>query len=139
MKQFKEKTWGKVVVMGRLTFESLPNQKPLPNRTNIILTRNENFRVEDAIVCHSVDEILKTTKYCNPEDIFIIGGEHIYKTFLPYCSKAYITKFHKVYPADTFFPNLDEDENWRLIEKSGPRQYQDLTFEYITYENINKI
>ena len=139
MKQFKEKTWGKVVVMGRLTFESLPKKEPLPNRTNIILTRDKDYSVDNAIVCNSIEEVFKTTKFCNAEDIFIIGGEKIYKMFLPYCSKAYITKFHKEYPADTFFPNLDEDKNWRLIEKSEEKKYQDLSFEYNTYENSNKI
>lgn len=135
MKQFKEKTLGKVVVMGRRTFESLPNRKSLVNRTNIVLTRDMNYSLEDAIICHSLEELFKVTKYCSREDIFVIGGEAIYNMFLPYCSKAYITKINNEYPADTFFPNLDEEKDWKFVEESEERRYQDIIFKYTVYEN----
>lgn len=111
MKNFCRVTTGCKVVMGRKTLESFPNGKPLKNRMNIVLSSNEIK--EDVVTCHSIEEVLNL---CDDET-FVIGGGSIYKQLLPYCSEAYITKIHKDFDADTFFPQIDENE-WSLTEKS---------------------
>lgn len=137
MKFFKKKTLGKVVVMGRTTFESLPNKKPLIDRINIILTKNEEYKVDGAIICHSIEELFELLNEYNRDDVFIIGGESIYKSLLSHCSKAYITKIKNEYNADTFFPDLDNKENWRLVNKGGLQEYKDILFRFTLYENIH--
>ena len=99
-KFFREVTTGKVVVMGRKTLESFPNGMPLKNRTNIVLTRNPDYQVKDAIVVHSMDELHEELKKYNSDDVFIIGGEKIYEQMLDECDVAHITKIEFAYDAD---------------------------------------
>ena len=96
-KFFRETTTGKVVVMGRKTLESFPNGLPLNNRTNIVLTRNPNYKVKDAIVVHNMDELHKELKKYNSDDIFVIGGEKIYEQLLDECDTAHVTKINYAY------------------------------------------
>lgn len=115
MKFFKEKTTDNIVVMGRKNYESIPEKyRPLPNRENVILTRNKDFKAEGCIVLHSIEELLK--HYENEEDrtMFIIGGGEIYKEALKkdIVDEMYITKVNKSYDADTFFPEINLRE-WR--------------------------
>ena len=117
-KFFREVTTGKVVVMGRKTLESFPNGMPLKNRTNIVLTRNPDYQVKDAIVVHSMDELHEELKKYNSDDVFIIGGEKIYEQMLDECDVAHITKIEFAYDADAYFPNLDEREDWELTGDS---------------------
>ena len=91
-KLFREETYGKVVFMGRKTYESLPNQSALTGRKNIVLTNNVNYKAKDAKICHSVQEVLDELKAYDTEDVYIIGGGEIYEQFLPYCDTAHITK-----------------------------------------------
>ena len=99
MKYFRETTKGKIVVMGRKTLESFPGGKPLKNRVNIVLTGNKDFVPEGVVICHSVEETLEKLKEYPKEDVFIIGGGMIYKAFLPWCEKAYITHvYHTINP-----------------------------------------
>ena len=112
MKFFRETTMGKVVVMGRKTLESFPGGQPLKKRTNIVITRDKNYSVKDAIVVHSVEEALEELKNYNSEDVYVIGGDSIYRQMLPYCDIAHVTKINHAYEADTYFPNLDEKEEW---------------------------
>ena len=107
MKFFRCETTGKVVVLGRKTLDTFPGGQPLKNRTNIILTRNPNYQVKGAIICHSVEEVLEELKKYNSEDVYIIGGDSIYKEFLPYCDVAHVTRTDHVYYADAWFPNLE--------------------------------
>ena len=97
MKFFRETTTGKVVVMGRKTLESFPGKKPLKNRTNIILTKNPSYQVEGAVMVHDLDELHKELEKYNSEDIFVIGGESIYRQLLDECDTAYITKIEYQY------------------------------------------
>ena len=90
-KLFREETTGKVGVMGRKTLESLPGGQPLAKRVNIILSRDPLFRVKGAIVCNTVEEVLKVCESYAAEDVFIAGGEEIYRRFLPFCDTAHIT------------------------------------------------
>ncbi|NLK98274.1 dihydrofolate reductase [Defluviitalea saccharophila] len=139
MKYFKEKTMGKVVVMGRTTFESLPNKKPLKDRINIILTKNEDYAVDGAIICHSLDELFERLKDYDHDDIYIIGGESIYTLLLPYCSRAYVTKIKNQYEADTYFPNLDQKEDWELVEEGELKEYNNILFQFTLYENLHTL
>ena len=138
MKFFRETTKGKVVVMGRKTLESFPGQQPLKNRVNIVLTKNPDYKVKDTVVVHSVEEALEAVKEYDKEDIFVIGGETIYRALLPYCDKAYITKIDHAYVADTYFPNLDEDKEWRMTKISDEQTYFDLEYHFTIYERVAK-
>ena len=89
-KLFREMTTGKVVVMGRKTLESLPQQQPLQNRTNIILTTDKSYKVKGAILVHSIEELLEELKKYNDDDIYIAGGESIFRQMLPYCERAHV-------------------------------------------------
>ncbi len=136
MKFFRETTMNKVVVMGRKTLESFPNGMPLKKRTNIVLTRDKNYQVKDAIVLHTVEEVLEELKKYNEEDIYIIGGESIYRQFLPYCKVAHVTKVNHAYEADTYFPNLDEKDEWVVTGVSEEQTYFDLEYEFVRYERL---
>ena len=134
MKFFRETTTGKVVVMGRKTLESFPGGQPLKKRTNIVLTSDRNYKVKDAIVVHTVEELLQTLKAYKQEDIYVLGGESVYRQLLPYCDTAHITKIDHVYEADTYFPNLDTDEEWEITGMSEEQTYFDLEYEFVKYE-----
>lgn len=123
LQYFKKTTEGHVVVMGRKTYESLKNKKPLPNRRNIILTRDPNLKVDGFEVVHQPEDILALEQQLKSncgenQELFIIGGAQIYELFLPYCQEAYVTKLEGTYKADTTLFNLDEIEAWKLVEKS---------------------
>ena len=134
MKFFRSETTGKVVVLGRKTLDTFPGGQPLKNRTNIILTRNPNYQVKGSIICHSVEEVLEELKKYNSEDVYIIGGDSIYKEFLPYCDVAHVTRTDHVYDADAWFPNLEEDLAWVLTGESEEKTYFDLEFRFCRYE-----
>ena len=134
MKFFRSETTGKVVVLGRKTLDTFPGGQPLKNHTNIILTRNPNYQVKGAIICHSVEEVLEELKKYNSEDVYIIGGDSIYKEFLPYCDVAHVTRTDHVYDADAWFPNLEEDPAWVLTGESEEKTYFDLEFRFCRYE-----
>ena len=134
MKFFRSETTGKVVVLGRKTLDTFPGGQPLKNRTNIILTRNPNYQVKGAIICNSVEEVLEELKKYNSEDVYIIGGDSIYKEFLPYCDVAHVTRTDHVYDADAWFPNLEEDPAWVLTGESEEKTYFDLEFRFCRYE-----
>lgn len=135
-KFFRETTTGKVVVMGRKTLESFPNGLPLKNRTNIVLTRNPKYEVKDAIVVHSMEELREELKKYNSEDIYIIGGEQIYKALVDECDVAHITKIEYEYDADAYFPNLDEKPEWKIVADSEEQTYFDLEFYFYKYEKV---
>ena len=136
LKYFKKITLNKVVVMGRKTLESLPLGLPLKQRTNIILSTNKNYTVLGATVVHSFQELdMELAKY-KPEDIFVIGGESIYKQLLPKCKTAYVTKMQNSFKADTWFPNLDELEEWKMISEGEEQTYLDIKFRFTKYQQI---
>lgn len=137
MKFFRETTLDKVVVMGRKTLESFPGGQPLKKRVNIVMTKDQNYQVKDAIVVHSLEELLETLKPYKEEDIYVIGGESIYRQLLPYCKLAHITKIDHAYEADTYFPNLDEDPEWELTGVSDEQTYFNLEYEFRRYERVN--
>lgn len=136
LKRFKELTTDKAVIMGRKTFESLPNKKPLPNRDNYILSRDNNYNVEGAVVIHSVEDFLNNYahKYLT-NNIFIIGGSEIYKLFFYLIDDIYVTKIHKEIPdANKFFINLDLLDNYKITDKSNLFIDENgLNYEFILY------
>ncbi len=134
MRFFREKTTGHVVVMGRKTLESFPNGLPLKQRTNLILSRDKSFQVKGALVLHTMEELLEHLKQYDSSEIFIIGGESIYRQFLPYCDTAYVTRIDHAYDADTYFPNLDELPEWTMTEVSEEQTSFDLEFVFTKYE-----
>ena len=136
MKFFRETTTGKVVVMGRKTLESFPGGQPLKKRVNIVLTSDKNYHVNGADIVHSIDALLEELKKYPAEDIYVIGGESIYRQLLPYCDKAYVTKIEHAYDADTFFPNLDEDPQWKMTKISDEQTYFDLEYVFTIYERV---
>lgn len=133
MKMFRQETTGKVVVMGRKTLETFPNGLPLKNRTNIIITKNKDFQVKDAIVVHSIEEALEAVKDYPSEDVYCIGGDSIYHQMLPYCDVAHITKIEFAYEADRYFPNLDEMQDWEIETESEEHTYFDLEYSFVKY------
>lgn len=135
-KFFRETTTGKVVVMGRKTLESFPNGLPLKNRTNIVLTKDKNYKVPDAVIVHDMDELHEELKKYPSEDVFVIGGETIYRQLLDECDVAHITKIEYEYEADTYFPNLDEKPEWNVTADSEEQTYFDLEYYFYKYERI---
>lgn len=134
MKFFREKTTGHVVAMGRKTLESFPGGLPLKKRTNIVLTGNQDYQVKDAVFVHSPEEMLEELKKYDPEEVFVIGGGSIYRMMLPYCDVAYVTKIDHAYEADTYFPNLDEMDDWEMTEVSEEQTCFDLEYVFTKYE-----
>ncbi|HJC33453.1 dihydrofolate reductase [Mediterraneibacter glycyrrhizinilyticus] len=134
MKFFRQTTTGKVVVMGRKTLESFPNGMPLKNRTNIVLSGNQNYQVKDAVVVHSEDELMEELEKYDTDDIFVIGGESVYRMMLPHCDTVYVTKIDRAFQADTFFPDLDEMDEWVMTEESEEQTCFDLEFCFTKYE-----
>ena len=137
-KMFRNETINKVVVLGRKTMDTFPQKQPLPKRTNIILTRNPEYTVKDAIVVHSVEELLEELKNYNSEDVYIIGGDSVYQQMLPYCDVAHVTYIEQTYAADSYFPNLDKDPEWALVAESDEQTYFDITYYFRKYERIKK-
>ena len=133
-KLFQEMTTGKVVVMGRKTLESLPQKQPLQNRINIILSGSKAFKVKGATVVNSIEELLKELKKYNDNDIFIAGGESLYKQMLPYCDTAHVTKIDYEYQADTYCPDLDKMPEWEIVADSEEQTYFDLEYVFLKYK-----
>ena len=119
--------------MGRKTLESFPNGLPLKRRTNIVLTKDRNYKVKDAILVHSVEELMEELKKYDSEDIYVIGGDSIYRQLLPYCDVAHVTKIDYAYEADSYFPNLDEMSDWTVERTSEELTYFDLEYMFVKY------
>ncbi|MGE5329110.1 MAG: dihydrofolate reductase [Deltaproteobacteria bacterium] len=134
MKFFKQTTLGKIVVMGRETFESLPGKQPLKGRINIVLTKNT--KIDDVKICNSINELFEELEKYPTDDVFVIGGESIYNQLLPFCSEVFITKIEKEYKADKHFKNLDEDEAWKVIYEGEMQNYNDVKYRFVKYANV---
>ncbi len=134
-KRFREITTGNVVVLGRRTLDGFPGGRPLKNRTNIILSRNPDYAVDNAVCLHSREELFAELQRYPSDEVYVIGGGKIYEMLEPYCDTAYITRIEFKYDADTWFPDLDEKENWEVVEESEEQSYFSLTYRYITYKN----
>jgi dihydrofolate reductase len=139
MRFFRDATTNKVVIMGKNTLESFPGGQPLKNRVNIVIALEKDYKVKDATVVYSIEEALEEIKKYKSEDVYVIGGASIYRQLLPYCNVAHITKIDYAYQADTYFPNLDELEDWRLAEETEEHTYYDLTYTFCRYERKKNV
>lgn len=141
MKHFKELTTNSIVVMGRKTWDSLP-KKPLPNRLNMVISRSPKEVLGDLSIRIDLNEAKIRLAMANPaESWFVIGGGQIYKELLPFCDRVYVTKIFKSHKnIDTYFPNLDEPEEWntwKVVHQSKTEVYNDIMYQFWTYDRIN--
>ncbi|CAM2782529.1 dihydrofolate reductase [Paenibacillus sediminis] len=127
---FKAQTTGKTIVMGRKTWDSLGG-KPLPNRHNLVLTRDSSFQANGAEVVHSIEEALT---YAERGELMVIGGAHIYEQFLPYADKLIVTIIHHDFEGDTKFPPVNWDEFEKAEEIRGTRdERNDYDYDFVTF------
>ena len=137
-KNFRQETTGKVVVLGRKTLETFSQGMPLLNRINIILSTNPDYKGKDAVVVHSKEELDTELKKYPTEDVYIIGGESVYRMMLPACDVVHVTKIDHDYEADAYFPNLDKDDEWEITAESEEQTYFDLPYYFVKYERRKK-
>lgn len=133
MKRFKALTLGHPIIMGRKTFESILVilGKPLPNRTNIVVTRDKTAVYEGAKVAHSLEEAIAIAESENPNEIHIGGGAELYKQALPLVERLHITWFFDAKPADTFFPAFEND--FEVSVEHEAQEHNDLTYQWVDY------
>lgn len=129
LKRFRELTTGHPVILGRKTLATFPGGRPLKGRENLILSTDPGFAPEGARVFRSVDELLG----CAPADSFVIGGGSVYAALLPFCDTVYVTRIHKKFQADVWFPDLDALSGWRIEEEPQPLEQDGLLYHYATY------
>lgn len=134
MKFFRETTMGKVVVLGRKNLETFPGGKPLPKRINIVVTKNPDYKCEGAVVVNSIEEVMGLG-YAD-DDIFVIGGEQIYRQMLCYCDTCYVTKVKEYADADRFMVNLDEMDEWVLADRSDEIEDNGHIIQFCRYERV---
>lgn len=133
---FRRTTLNHVVAMGENTLLSFPNQKPLKNRTNIVLSADKDHNYEGVVNVHSFDEFLKiVAKYAKNEDVYIIGGASMYRQTLEYVDFVYLTKVDAIGGAEVFFVNIDEDPRFEIVSESEPLQDGDFKIKFVIYRN----
>jgi dihydrofolate reductase len=137
LQRFKKLTFGKTLIMGKKTWESLP-RKPLPGRKNIVLTDDPMELIDLSVTAYSIEDALGKCE--NTEEIFVIGGGSVYQQFMPFTDRLYITHVHKTTPADVYFPEIDpliweviEEEDFKATVRNG------ISYTYTIYERRNKI
>lgn len=131
---FRELTKNNIVVMGRKTFEGLPNTLPLESRVNIVLTNQKDYKAKGIEVANSKEEVMELVKKYPGKEVFIIGGQMIYELFLEECKEAFVTKIDYHYQADKYCPNLDTLEDWEMVGISEEETYYDLEYYFCKYE-----
>ena len=136
MKMFRTLTTGNVIVMGRKTLESFPNAQPLPNRVNIVMTQNHDYQAKGCVIVHSTEELLEELKNYPDKQIYVVGGESIYRELLPYCEEAYVTRIDYEYQADRYFPNLDEMEDWEMYEEGEEETFFSIEYYFNKYRRV---
>ena len=141
MKRFRALTEGKTVVLGRKTLATFPQGAPLAQRTNIVLSRNPSYAVKGAHVVHDVKALQELLErlYVRDDDVFVIGGEQIYRLFLPQCDECLVTRIDRVYDADAFFPDLDTGPDWELADESEEQTCFDVIYTFRTYRRKHGI
>ena len=132
-KFFRETTKGAMVIVGRKTLADFPGGRPLPNRVNVVLTR-QNADIEGVVLCHSPEEAVTYAKTASRA--MVIGGGTVYRQLLPYCDTAYVTKVHAKPESDTFFQNLDEDPQWKLAEVLLSGEENGISYEMCLYKRV---
>lgn len=133
LKYFKEKTKGKVVVMGRATLESLPKGRPLPERTNIVLTRDTSFEKEGCVIVNDMEQLLAECAKYDSEDVMIIGGEQIYMQLIRQCERLFITKIFASFDADKHLMNVDRMRSFELVWESDIKEENGISYQFLEY------
>lgn len=136
MRYFKQLTIGKVIVMGRKTFDSLPGGRPLQGRSNVVLSATLDPGRDDIMVCNSLEKLLALLQGWDSDDVYIIGGAGLFALMLPYCDTALVTRIDHEFAADTVMTNLDLDPDWQLTEESGTRWHQDIPYRFTVYRRV---
>ncbi len=139
MKYFMNSTKNHYIILGRKNYESLPPKfRPLPNRTNIVITRQKNLQLENTIVVNSLEEALEVCKKNKQEKIFIIGGGQIYKQALPIANTLYMTEIKHTFNGDTYFPDYDKNE-WKEVsrEHHGIDERHKYPFDFVVYKKLS--
>ena len=137
MRYFRDRTMGKVVVMGRRTLESMPGRKGLPGRTNYVLTSDPDFCAERCITVNSIDELRGEIAKFDPEDVFLIGGATLYNRLYKECDRLYVTRIDADLDADTFITDFSEDPDFELESESDPLSENGLTYCFTVYRKKN--
>lgn len=137
LKYFKELTSGNTIVMGRKTWDSLP-RKPLPNRHNLVITKDPSiYELTNEVSFYTLRQIEVLMLKNKNVNYFVIGGGQIYEKLLPLCDRVYVTKIFKDHDqVDTYFPNLDESDEWAPAMQSALHTYKDLTYQFWQYDRI---
>lgn len=140
MKYFMQTTKNHCVIMGRKNYQSIPEKfKPLPNRTNLVVTRQQDFQAPGCSVVHSIDEALHVAQSTSETETFIIGGAEIYKQAMPSTNRLYLTEIHTTLEGDTFFPTLNKD-HWKELSRTthGADERHAYAFDFVIYERVDK-
>ena len=135
-KMFRQETLGKVIVYGRKTLETFPLAQPLDRRENLILSSNPNYTVRGARVLHGTEELLEALRAYDTNDVYVIGGESVYRQLLPYCDTVHVTRIDRTYEADAYFPNLEQDAAWRQTAESDEQTYFDTPYTFVKYQRV---
>ena len=140
LKRFRRLTIENIIIMGRKTFDSLPESKALDSRINIVVTRDKEYNPPDTIVVHSIEELFEKLAEINPKDEmenYVIGGGNLADQLMNSCHKAYITKIFKNFEkADTSLHNLDKDDEWEHHNTSDIHYQDEVAYQYVDYERI---
>ncbi|QDK80970.1 dihydrofolate reductase [Spirosoma sp. KCTC 42546] len=135
---FKRKTSHHPIIMGRKSLEALG--KPLPNRTNIIITRNPNFTAQGVRVVHTLDDAIDKARKADraTDEIFVIGGAEIYAMALPIATTLYLTEIHQAFEGDTYFPEFDKSE-WQEVSRRphSADERHAVAFDFVEYERVS--
>lgn len=136
LQRFKSLTTGSIVVMGRKTWDSLPN-KPLPNRTNVVITNNvDGMQMKNGVIYTTLELLEKCiVDISNKHDVFIIGGGQIYKELLPYCTNIHLTKIHNAFEnVDTYFPDIEKSNEWELLLEGDKKITNKINYQFCVYK-----
>ena len=136
MKQFRDSTMGKTIIMGRNTLESFPNGAPLKNRRNILISTQEDYMVEGVEVVNSPAQAVELTAELPLDEVYVVGGSEVYRAMLPFCDKAFVTKVLKNAEADRFFPDLDSLPDWKLASEGEIKEHEGIRYRFCVYERV---
>jgi len=138
LQYFKEKTWGHHIITGRRNYEV--EGKALPGRVNIVLTRNPVYKIPDGIVVHTLNDAIDIARKAGETELFIVGGEEIYKLAMPVTNRIYLTRIHTEVEGDTFYPELDMNI-WKEVSREQHKKDDRNPFDYdfLVYERKNRV
>ena len=134
LRRFRALTTGGTVIMGRKTLDSLPGGRPLPNRRNLVLTRNAAFSRPGVEAVRSLEELLALLEGQDPDRAWVCGGGEIYRLRLPWCRTCHITRVYEAPESDAFFPDLDRLPQWRLARSEAALAHGDTAYQFLVYQ-----